>query len=259
MLSKIVYDVKTVTGFLPKINLIGHSRGGITNLQYALDHPDMVASLISTGTPYLGGKMLENDEVLKMFNFIQSDVIPDGMKDIRDASLQNHFMKRWNDNRGKGLNLYNNINAHAFGGYSRLPFLNNIIDASGAFLDDYDPGLLKFAINYWDLINFPIVNMILTVLVNPAQKEILNTIAKSVRAEDNSFWDWTVNGPVFVRVITYYMDDDLVVDINSQLATGYSGFTQKAKLFSDTNAFSKRSDWGMPPIVHNLKPATRTL
>lgn len=42
MLSKIVYDVKYLSGRLPKINLIGHSRGGITNLQYALDHPDLV-------------------------------------------------------------------------------------------------------------------------------------------------------------------------------------------------------------------------
>ena len=55
MLSKIVYDVKELNGgILPKVNLIGHSRGGLTNLQYALDHPDLVDSLISIGTPYFG-------------------------------------------------------------------------------------------------------------------------------------------------------------------------------------------------------------
>ena len=55
MLSKIVYDVKFLNGGeLPKINLIGHSRGGLTNLQYALDHPDLVAGLYSMGTPYFG-------------------------------------------------------------------------------------------------------------------------------------------------------------------------------------------------------------
>ncbi|MDY4186660.1 MAG: hypothetical protein SOX77_02215 [Candidatus Borkfalkiaceae bacterium] len=48
MLSKIIYDVKVANGgILPKVNLIGHSRGGITNLQYALDHPDLVSTLVS--------------------------------------------------------------------------------------------------------------------------------------------------------------------------------------------------------------------
>lgn len=65
MLSRIVYDVKCLNGgILPKVNLIGHSRGGITNLQYALDHPDMVASLISIGTPYFG---TTSGDIYKLF------------------------------------------------------------------------------------------------------------------------------------------------------------------------------------------------
>ena len=55
MLSKIVYDVKLLNGgYLPKINLIGHSRGGLTNLEYVLDHPLMIGSVFSIGTPYFG-------------------------------------------------------------------------------------------------------------------------------------------------------------------------------------------------------------
>lgn len=42
---------------LPRVNLIGHSRGGLTNLQFALDHPDLVDSMYSLGTPYLGTTM----------------------------------------------------------------------------------------------------------------------------------------------------------------------------------------------------------
>ena len=54
-ISKIVYDIsKLNNGTLPKMNLIGHSRGGITNMQYALDHPDLVHSIYSLGTPYTG-------------------------------------------------------------------------------------------------------------------------------------------------------------------------------------------------------------
>ncbi len=55
VISKVVYDVKCLNnGVLPKLNLIGHSRGGLTNLQYALDHPNLVHSMYSIGTPYLG-------------------------------------------------------------------------------------------------------------------------------------------------------------------------------------------------------------
>jgi pimeloyl-ACP methyl ester carboxylesterase len=45
-ISRIVHDIRVVNdGLLPKMNLIGHSRGGITNMQYALDHPDLVHSI----------------------------------------------------------------------------------------------------------------------------------------------------------------------------------------------------------------------
>ena len=44
-LDAISYQYYQVTGVLPTYNLIGHSRGGITNLQYALVHPYNVASL----------------------------------------------------------------------------------------------------------------------------------------------------------------------------------------------------------------------
>ena len=54
-ISKLVLDIKKINnGKLPKINLIGHSRGGITNMQYALDHPDLVASMYALGTPFAG-------------------------------------------------------------------------------------------------------------------------------------------------------------------------------------------------------------
>lgn len=43
----------------PKINLIGHSRGGLTNLEYALDYPEYVDSLISIGTPYFSAPVAE--------------------------------------------------------------------------------------------------------------------------------------------------------------------------------------------------------
>ncbi len=42
--------------FLPRINLIGQSRGGLVNMQYAINHSDIISNLISLGTPYSDGK-----------------------------------------------------------------------------------------------------------------------------------------------------------------------------------------------------------
>ena len=44
---------ETQYGFLPRINLIGHSRGGLINLRYAYQYPKVVKNLISLGTPYV--------------------------------------------------------------------------------------------------------------------------------------------------------------------------------------------------------------
>ncbi len=42
------------TSDLPRLNLIGHSMGGLINMQYAIEHPKNVSNLISIGTPYNG-------------------------------------------------------------------------------------------------------------------------------------------------------------------------------------------------------------
>lgn len=39
---------------IPSINLVGHSMGGLINMQYAIEHPKNVATLVSLGTPYNG-------------------------------------------------------------------------------------------------------------------------------------------------------------------------------------------------------------
>lgn len=65
MLSSILYKLKdNYGGKIPKVNLVGHSRGGLTNLQYALDHPDIVENLISIGTPYFGSSSAKIVKIL---------------------------------------------------------------------------------------------------------------------------------------------------------------------------------------------------
>ena len=53
-LDTLSYQYKSLTGELPTYNLIAHSRGGLTAMQYALAHPFNVASIFTMGTPYNG-------------------------------------------------------------------------------------------------------------------------------------------------------------------------------------------------------------
>lgn len=96
---------------LPRLNLIDHSRGGLTNLQYALDYHDIVANLFSIGTPYCGSISAEMDINYHILNPSPSL----GEEDIVDPSIYREYMRRWNENYDK---LYDSINVYALGGYS---------------------------------------------------------------------------------------------------------------------------------------------
>ena len=54
IVDSVVNNYVRVYGTIPSINLVGHSMGGLLNMQYAINHPKNVASLVSLGTPYNG-------------------------------------------------------------------------------------------------------------------------------------------------------------------------------------------------------------
>ncbi|MCR5232028.1 MAG: leucine-rich repeat protein, partial [Acholeplasmatales bacterium] len=137
--SKVVYEYKMANnGLLPKLNLIGHSRGGLTNMQYALDHPDMVASLFSFGTPYLGTTTAEldynnlsigNEHSLGMRLF---EVAKDeeskacyGEQDLADPNLYMKYVTRWNTYYDQ---LYSGISAYALGDVTALNYILGIFE-----------------------------------------------------------------------------------------------------------------------------------
>lgn len=103
----------------PRVNLIGHSRGGLTNLQYALDHPDLVDSVFSLGTPYVGSTSASVD--YHILGSIGLGFTPNpGERDIVDPDIYFGYMNRWNDNYDS---LYKNIKVHALGGYQSIDLL----------------------------------------------------------------------------------------------------------------------------------------
>lgn len=65
-------------GNLPKINLIGHSRGGILNLYYAAQRKNIVSNLISIGTPYNGTSWGDGlQSLMKISECIKGEERPD--------------------------------------------------------------------------------------------------------------------------------------------------------------------------------------
>lgn len=122
VVSRIVYDIKLLNNnILPRINLIGHSRGGLTNIEYALDHPDLVNNVFSMGTPYCGSTTASIDYALGC----PIGDSPEGEYDIITESKYMNYLNSWNDNY-EALG-YDKINVYALGGYATIEFYKNMI------------------------------------------------------------------------------------------------------------------------------------
>lgn len=256
MMSKIAYDLKVLNGgLLPKFNLIGHSRGGITNLQYALDHPDMVDSLVSLGTPYFGST------TANLFGRLIITDPSDGLPDILDADLYYSYNKRWNDNYET---LYKNINANAFGSFHTLISLMDAISnnhsellSTGAVVG-IDIGLVY--LTSW-LLNpkLKVSSFRLSLILMTSILDYLFPNDKAVDFAEILLKE--INADIIPNVPSWY--SDLLVPLKSQLAIdegsithftlGYKGFHRRVRPFLGFDAnYIKISD-PMPPIGHNLE------
>lgn len=253
MLSHVLYDLKQIDPAhrIPKVNLIGHSRGGLTNLQYALDHPDIVENLISIGTPYFGSSsaaIVQYDE----------DYAGDGLNDIIDKMVYKDYRDRWNNGYE---NIYSKINAVAIGAYSSLPFLGAVVhnDKSGMFnfwsalgVDAAITAVSAAKIATW------FVSFFEKIAIKAVTNLIYNIFPKSIGASAAQVLISEIEA-VFPFVMWF---SDALVPLNSQLAAAldgnsYKGFKRKDKLFSlldigEVN-FDRIAQSG-PPVVHNLEP-----
>ena len=255
IISNIVNDVKVLNGgILPKLNLIAHSRGGITNMQYALDHPDLVASLISMGTPYFGSTTAK----IAGAALFGSD---NGLEDILNPELYYGYSNRWNTDYER---LYKDINAVAIGGYSTLLFLNNVVE------NDYS----NYVKDYKDLIKFliPVAclgnrNLHFKFLVSAILKKILQENVDKFSDEDIAdiveIWLTEIDANSFIPSAAWY--NDILVPLDSQLAKDngsanysggtYKGFKHRTRCYNiwDDIDFTKIAS-PLTPVPHNLEP-----
>lgn len=255
-LSKIMYDVKILNGGkLPKLNLIGHSRGGITNLQFTLDHPDLVESLVSIGAPYFAsttarifGKIISKDT--------------DGLDDILNSELYYGYNKRWNNNYD---NLYKDVNVYAYGSYHTLMSISEAMfyDMSGKINDLGATGIAAL---------FSAINAakIATGFHHFGEQLVLKLIAECLDTlyPDSAVVDAAeilfkeLDFDIYPSFVSWF--NDILVPLDSQLGedggntedgTGtYRGFRRIVRPFIGGDADYTKVAQKEPPVGHNLEP-----
>ena len=281
-ISNILYQYRQLNdGILPKLNLIGHSRGGITNMQYALDHPDLIDSIYSIGTPYCGSTSASIDTLLFNYAFGGNE---GGEDDIIDEDVYSKYINTWNDNYER----YDHINVLALGGYSTLGFLghlwlsepskNGVEYMLGGSYDSMDDNLVQTIVSLINLV-FQELNLYLTLEENlPAEtrKEIISIVLYEIADRFDLSEKWVddlaiilINELDFTICELGYklsFKSDAFVDLNSQLGIyrgsslndesniGYKGFRRYSKCFTRFNCNIDKTARKNVSIVHNLEP-----
>ena len=290
--DKVYYDfnyvasvvVKQIKNFdsnheLPRVNLIGHSRGGLTNLQYALDHPDLVESIYSLGTPYLGTTMGSIHELVYSLNILRDVIVfPIGEADIIDENTYNEYYNRWNNNYEE---LYKDINVLALGSYSDLDFLlYSLIELLGKKLNftitknEYQVikglliGVYAASLLSGGTVSKKILEVVVSVVLTSSVFEIQGK--NNSELESNLAFEGVLN---LAHLITNEIDfslsdlefniyDDMCVDLDSQLGKDsytnkqYKGFNTYVKKydFNDVVDLERIVSPNAPAVPHNLEP-----
>lgn len=132
--NRLCYDFKVRHGYTPKVNLIGHSRGGLIAQEYANNYPHNVYSINTIASPFFGsetGRFLQrlNDypivgpAVIEAFKGFNLDFVGrPGFNDFQNNDMSNARKNAWND-----VYFDSNINATAYGGVLTLPYIKSFL------------------------------------------------------------------------------------------------------------------------------------
>lgn len=276
VLDTISMQYKSIAGVLPRFNLVGHSRGGITNIMYATDHPYNVASMFSLGTPYNGSVLGGIDKVLEMLNYVDKNgnLIP-GVQSLLDYNEAVEIRDKWNEAYKEDVNM----NVVAYGSMTSIDFVREMVDDAANGSSKYAPLVQE----YLDLIN---------TILNVADKhtdltgnvlDFINGLASVANAFGINLYDGVLSlvsddleGSVTYEegqaILSLYnvingqavLMDDLFIDLNSQLGYGFkddvefNGFKRYVKIFQVEDLTDNRSIPFLPAVVHNLETMNET-
>lgn len=217
--DKIVYDVKTLNGGeLPKVNLIGHSRGGLTAMEYALNHPYIVDSIFTMGTPFEGSFFGQSESILSFLGMSadrSSDDFSFGVEDILNPQVYEGYMNRWNEGYDE---KYSHINFHAIAGITTLRGAAYIFENDNYYDDDYHT-------NFWG-------TLLGTVF------DVGNILIDDIIPQDAKL----------------YWHGDMFVHLDSQRAKGYKGVENYVRVFEKDNIDLNMVAEANIAIPHNLEP-----
>ena len=132
VVDKISYDYYILKGRLPLINLVGHSMGGLLNMQYAIEHPKNVAALVSLGTPY-NGSWYDNWFVSLIIKEFQEQPC------ITGSCGHNYYFCNLETRRDTWNDVYsenNHIKFYALSGSTDLSLMNHIVMTNN-YLENY--------------------------------------------------------------------------------------------------------------------------
>ncbi len=277
-ISSIVYDLKVANnGILPRMNLIGHSRGGITNMQYALDHPDLVDSIYSFGTPYTGSTTASIDAIWfdGMFGGYDAEM------DIISESVYGKYRTRWNNGylpEDSTNDLYSHIEVMALAGYGTLLnlALGLTTDVSLSYLSsetDISEEVLNIAINTalaalntavigQHLTPVGITSAVLRNLIIGGLSEVASHLDLSTTAIDDLAQIIANEITLDIHPPFVSWQNDGLVDLGSQLGyeglvplpgESYKGFKRITKAFTHNNTDFDNINTYMPAVIHNLE------
>ena len=137
--NRLCLDYKAKHGYMPKVNLIGHSRGGLVAQEYANNYPRMVSSINTIATPFFGS---ENGRLVQRLSSYLLIGIPirsmasgflyaDGFTDLQNKTESNNRRNTWNQVRpGKA------ISATAYGSVLTLPFICRLLALTAVSTDN---------------------------------------------------------------------------------------------------------------------------
>lgn len=120
---------KDIYNYLPKYNLVAHSRGGIINILYATNHPYNISKIYSIASPYGAINIAKPTKLLELFNL---DTVVDSLKEDAAISsiLDDDNNKLIRDNWNKMLNDYDpNIEYYSFAYAETIPFLLRLTES----------------------------------------------------------------------------------------------------------------------------------
>lgn len=269
-LDTLSYQYKSLTGELPTYNLIAHSRGGLTAMQYALAHPFNVASIFTMGTPYNGCVFGQYESLLNLANIFKNyeytdldskDYAP-GVLDIMNKNLYESYKTVWNNNYNT---YFSHINFSPIGSYVTLEFIFN---ALGDFIErelGINQNLATIAAKATSA--FVVLGMYVSEDFCDLVVNILSAVSKEINFD---LQDWliilrnlsssSIDYPhigVDSKEACFYRDD-LFIDLDSQIATGYNGTDVRLKKLTGKDQSGKKSINNVG-VGHNLETRNKDI